>query len=552
MARLPTLGGDAGTWGQVLNDFLVQAHNTDGTIKPNAVSATAITDGTVTEAKLDPAVVAKLNTVASGGVSSVNSRTGAVTLTKVDVGLANVDNTADINKNVASATTASRLATARTINGVAFDGSANITLPATSDNTKVNTSTTVSTSGSLSGGGSLSSSLTLSLAGDSVSPGNNMYYGTNAMGTKGFYAVPTSGGGSVTSVNGQTGAVTVDKTGVGLANVDNTSDLSKPISTATQTALNAKANSATQVITTGGSLTGGGDLTASRTLALSGDAATPGNSMYYGTNSSGTKGFYALPAGSATPVATTTTTGTVTLAGDLGGSGATPNVLKVNGTSVPATPAAGQVLTATSGTAASWQTPTLSGVTVSGTPTAGQVLKATSGTAASWQADSLSPTATTTTTGTITLAGDLAGTAATPTVAKVNGIAVTGTPTAGQVLTASSGTAATWTTPSGSGSVTWGGISGTLSSQTDLNTALTGKVDKSTWTTKGDILAASAAGVPARTAVGTDGQVLTADSAQTNGIRWSTPFRGINTASVTVGTTAPTSPAVGDLWVDTN
>ena len=37
----------------------------------------------------------------------------------------------------------------------------------------------------------------------------------------------------------------VTKTQVGLGNVDNTSDLNKPISTATQTALNGKANKAT-------------------------------------------------------------------------------------------------------------------------------------------------------------------------------------------------------------------------------------------------------------------------------------------------------------------
>ena len=38
--------------------------------------------------------------------------------------------------------------------------------------------------------------------------------------------------GGVTSVNGQTGAVTIDKTGLGLGNVDNTSDANKPVSTA--------------------------------------------------------------------------------------------------------------------------------------------------------------------------------------------------------------------------------------------------------------------------------------------------------------------------------
>lgn len=45
----------------------------------------------------------------------------------------------------------------------------------------------------------------------------------------------------VTSVAGQTGDVTLAKSDVGLANVDNTSDASKPISTATQTALDSKA-----------------------------------------------------------------------------------------------------------------------------------------------------------------------------------------------------------------------------------------------------------------------------------------------------------------------
>ena len=55
------------------------------------------------------------------------------TLSKADVGLNLADNTADSAKNVLSAT---KLTTARTINGVAFDGSANITI-ATADSTKL-------------------------------------------------------------------------------------------------------------------------------------------------------------------------------------------------------------------------------------------------------------------------------------------------------------------------------------------------------------------------------------------------------------------------------
>jgi hypothetical protein len=39
MARLPTPGGDDGTWGGVLNDFLGVSHGTDGTLKTAAVQA---------------------------------------------------------------------------------------------------------------------------------------------------------------------------------------------------------------------------------------------------------------------------------------------------------------------------------------------------------------------------------------------------------------------------------------------------------------------------------------------------------------------------------
>lgn len=37
MARLPQPGSDEGTWGTILNDFLVQSHNTDGTLRAGAV-----------------------------------------------------------------------------------------------------------------------------------------------------------------------------------------------------------------------------------------------------------------------------------------------------------------------------------------------------------------------------------------------------------------------------------------------------------------------------------------------------------------------------------
>lgn len=93
MARLPQPGADDGIWGDVLNDFLGVSHNTDGTLKDNGVQ----------ESTLSSAVRAKLNAVGSSGVTSINTRTGAVTLTKSDVALGSVDNTSDANKPVSTA-----------------------------------------------------------------------------------------------------------------------------------------------------------------------------------------------------------------------------------------------------------------------------------------------------------------------------------------------------------------------------------------------------------------------------------------------------------------
>lgn len=61
------------------------------------------------------------------------------------------------------------------------------------------------------------------------------------------------------------------------------------------------------------------------------------------------------------PDATTSTKGVVQLAGDLAGTATSPKVAKVNGITLSGVPTTGQVLTATSGTAANWQTPATGG-----------------------------------------------------------------------------------------------------------------------------------------------------------------------------------------------
>jgi hypothetical protein len=254
MARLPTPGSDSNTWGQILNDFLSQAHAADGTLKDGAVDAASIIDNTITEAKLAPAVQTKLNgaggatnlgnttsstavtvtsstgtstivgpatasvagvlpaadkvkldglaTVATSGsytdltnkptIPSTAADVGAVptsrtvaghalsadvTVTKADVGLGSADNTADAAKVVASA---AKLTTARTINGVSFDGTGNVTV---ADATKVPTTRTVNAK-ALSTDISLDSTDVGALTNASGAPGRYLGYGTD---------LPTSG-----------------------------------------------------------------------------------------------------------------------------------------------------------------------------------------------------------------------------------------------------------------------------------------------------------------------------------------------------------------------
>lgn len=108
--------------------------------------------------------------ITSGAVDSVNGQTGVVVLTKSDVGLGNVDNTADATKNVLSAT---KWATARTItlSGVTatsqtIDGTANITIPITAIPATLLTGTaSINTTGSAA---KLTTARTISATGDAT------------------------------------------------------------------------------------------------------------------------------------------------------------------------------------------------------------------------------------------------------------------------------------------------------------------------------------------------------------------------------------------------
>ena len=250
-----------------------------------------------------------LRIVNSESVSSVNSYTGNVVLSQWDVGLGNVDNTSDVNKPVSTAQqTALNLKVDKTTTVNGFALSSNVTLTKASvglgnvDNTsdvnkpvstaqqtalnlKENTANKNVASGyaGLDSSGKILSSQ-LPITGTSYkgtwNASTNTPVLTSGSGNAGdYYMVSVSGSTtlnsinvwrvndwavfngtawlrvvnseSVTSVNSYTGSVVLAKGDVGLGNVDNTSDVNKPVSTAQQTALNLKESTANKNVASG-------------------------------------------------------------------------------------------------------------------------------------------------------------------------------------------------------------------------------------------------------------------------------------------------------------
>lgn len=82
MARLPQVGGDAGNWGDILNEFLKESHNDDGSLKP--ISQAAVQN-------LTADLAAKANTADLGSAASQDA-TAFATATqgqKADVAIPN-------------------------------------------------------------------------------------------------------------------------------------------------------------------------------------------------------------------------------------------------------------------------------------------------------------------------------------------------------------------------------------------------------------------------------------------------------------------------------
>ena len=209
MARLPQPGSDDGTWGSILNDFLSTSHASDGTLKPAALTdAGAADDTTVVHTSGAETIGGTKTFSASPVVPAPSFGTHAASKAYVD--------------SVASSGAPDATVTSKGVVQLAGDLAGTASAPTVPG---------------------LASKEPAILAGDST-----QYY------------------------RGDKTWQTLDKSAVGLVNADNTSDANKPISTATQTALNTKIPT-TRSITTGAGLTGGGDLSADRTLSVVDDTS---------------------------------------------------------------------------------------------------------------------------------------------------------------------------------------------------------------------------------------------------------------------------------------
>jgi hypothetical protein len=178
-------------------------------------------------------------------VQTVNGYTGSVNLSKNDIDLSNVDNTSDITKPVSNPTQAALdlKLDANKVGAASGVASLNTLGKIPSDQIPAISFSSVKVLASEAEMLALSSAVIGSVVIRTDLNKNYVLAQANPAVLANWIQLLTPAP-PVQSVNGLTGDITITKSSIDLANVNNTSDASKPVSTATLTALGAKADTA--------------------------------------------------------------------------------------------------------------------------------------------------------------------------------------------------------------------------------------------------------------------------------------------------------------------
>lgn len=303
MARLPIPGQDSGTWGDILNQYLSQSHATDGTLKAGSVGSTQLQDNSVTNNAIAP------NTITNAEIAS-------------------------------DAVNATSIADGSIVNNLIADSTIQEVKLSAALQSKIDNPTVADTTSSVKG----IIQLTGDLAGSASSPSIAKIQGiaVNASTPTDGQVLQYSTAGNEWTPATVTSTTVSDATATDKGIIQLTGDLGGTASSPTVPGLANKLDTATAA-TTYAPLA---DPTFTGTVTI----PAPTN-----TTDAATKAYVdSQITGGATPDATASTKGKIQLSGDLSGSAASPSVVGLNGVSITGTPSSGNILTATSGSAATW------------------------------------------------------------------------------------------------------------------------------------------------------------------------------------------------------